>query len=306
MSLKHWVLRSPQLLTSAEFRREQKSKRTWPIFEWAHPHVSLFGVEDEGLTILTFAKDRSVTRSLLATGAFQKEQLLACVALLEKEGCRTGGYFLDVGANIGTHTMYAMQSKAFPRALSIEPEPNNFRLLRANAFLNGWEAEVKAVNAAVGAEEAILSLELCADNVGDHRVRAEGAAVGGDFGAEEERQSISVRVSALDSIIREAGIAVEEISLVWVDTQGFEGFVLQGAKEILGAGVPFHMEIWPHALRRAGSSEVLLSLLEANFTRFYDTASGAAELSQPIAEVRGLFARLGETDSGQTDILAFR
>jgi FkbM family methyltransferase len=304
LSVKDWIVKSPRLFTSPSFRREQKSKRTWPVFQWAHPHVSLFGIEDEGTTILTHANDGGITRTLLATGTWQKQQFHDCLALIQKENFKLGGYFLDVGANIGTHTAYAMRSGAFSHAVSIEPEPNNFRLLRANVLLNSLESEVRAINAAAGAQEAVLTLELSQDNFGDHRIAVKAAQAEGTS-TEATRRSISVRVASLDALVLETGVAPEQISLVWVDTQGFEGFVLQGAETIMKAHVPFHMEIWPFALKRCGSDKILFSLLEKNFTRFYDTSNGPESSCQPISEVRALFDRLAKTDSGQTDILAF-
>lgn len=74
----------------------------------------------------------------------------------------SGEYWLDLGANIGAFTCFAIQRGATVTAY--EPEPNNFAALEANVALNGYVA--KLVQAAVVAdriEQTELNLYL-ADN----------------------------------------------------------------------------------------------------------------------------------------------
>ena len=44
----------------------------------------------------------------------------------------------------------------------------------------------------------------------------------------------------------------EEICLLWVDIQGYEGFMFQGAENTLSRGIPVVSEIWPYGIAKAG------------------------------------------------------
>ena len=41
-------------------------------------------------------------------------------------------------------------------------------------------------------------------------------------------------------------------SLLWVDVQGYEGYVFRGGQSRLSQGVPTVAEVWPYGIRRAG------------------------------------------------------
>ena len=56
--------------------------------------------------------------------------------------------FVDVGANIGFFTLAVAQRAAQGKVWSIEPDPQNVRLLRANVMLNGLEGRVEVHHAA--------------------------------------------------------------------------------------------------------------------------------------------------------------
>src|SRR5262245_10731234 len=89
--------------------------------------------------------------------------------LLEVMNLR-GGVCVDVGANIGIHSLL-MSDLVGPegRVFAFEPEPRNFALLEANLALNGV-TNVTAVAAAVGDTVGTCRLALNPHNFGDHSV----------------------------------------------------------------------------------------------------------------------------------------
>ena len=42
-------------------------------------------------------------------------------------------------------------------------------------------------------------------------------------------------------------------TMIWMDTQGFEGHILAGARNALAARTPMVLEFWTFAMNRAGS-----------------------------------------------------
>ena len=56
-------------------------------------------------------------------------------------------------------------------ALAIEPEPDNFRLLKCNVVANDLEAKVRTVQRAISDVSGPAFLELSKTNSGDHQLR---------------------------------------------------------------------------------------------------------------------------------------
>ncbi len=57
----------------------------------------------------------------------------------------------------------------------------------------------------------------------------------------------------------------DDVKYIWVDTQGHEGFVLDGAKKLLQSRkIPLFIEFWPDEMRRVGGLELLLDTLKGN------------------------------------------
>jgi len=73
----------------------------------------------------------------------------AC-AILRDAGRLTGpAAIVDVGAHIGTTTIPALTRHGFARAVAVEPDPDNIRLLRVNVALNRLHERVTVIQAAV-------------------------------------------------------------------------------------------------------------------------------------------------------------
>jgi FkbM family methyltransferase len=71
-----------------------------------------------------------ICREILLNGYYEKELLLAMASLVRDKS----GTVLDVGANIGNHTIFF--SKIFSQVICFEPVPRNCWVLRANLHLN--------------------------------------------------------------------------------------------------------------------------------------------------------------------------
>ena len=81
-----------------------------------------------------------------------------------------GGNPSDIGAHIGTHTIYALRSGRFDRAIAFEPEPRNARLLAMNLDANGLSDAVTVVPKAAGAAAGSAMLHLHPRNTGAHAI----------------------------------------------------------------------------------------------------------------------------------------
>jgi FkbM family methyltransferase len=122
---------------------------------------------------------------------------------------RPGSLFVDAGANVGYHAVFAAQLGA--HVVAVEPVPWTLELLRANVWRHG--ADVEVVEAAAS------------DSAGTVRIAHEAAhRSGAQIGAE----GVEVRAAPLDELVPEG-----EVDVLKIDVEGAEPLVLRGASAIL-------------------------------------------------------------------------
>jgi FkbM family methyltransferase len=173
------------------------------------------------------------------------QRLMRCLDL-------DGAVCLDIGANIGIHTLL-MSELVGPggRVFAFEPQSRNFELLRENLQLNG-ASNVVARQVAAGDREGVCRLALHPTNYGDHRVTSAGD------GAEE------APITTIDSALRDSLDGC--VGLIKIDVQGYESHVIRGMQETLrrNPGAILIVEVFPEGLHAAGSSaaEMVSSLRE--------------------------------------------
>lgn len=269
----------------------------------------LVAIEDDGIRYLIDTADRGpITLRIFAEGTYDAPLMQRVVSLLAEVLGRSdplaGRAFVDVGANIGTATLGAIKRFGAARALALEPDPGNFRLLRMNLIANDVEPAVVAIETAVSDEERELELELATHNLGDHRIRT-GAEVGPGAIGEAERRAIRVSATTLDAAVGRSGIKGEDVGLVWIDVQGHEPQVLRGADALIDAAVPILIEYWPYGLARAGSLEALHEIVAHRFGEVWNVGEESSE-DPPTklgpSDVRAL-ASLYPTENDSTNLL---
>jgi FkbM family methyltransferase len=239
------------------------------------------------------ARDMTIGSTVRATGGFDFEKFEKVLTLLPP-GFKLGTLY-DIGANIGVICIPAVARGLAARAVAFEPAPGNFRLLVANAHINGMEGAIACHNVALGPEDGqTLEFELAGTNYGDHRVRVTGAP--GSFG-ESQREVIQVSAGRFDTFVTDIDPAN---SLLWMDVQGYEGQVLDGAQAALATGVRLVTEVWPYGLRRCEGLEAFRRAV-GRYDHFYDLDEPSPQ-RQPVAALDALIARLGE-GGASTDIL---
>lgn len=177
-----------------------------------------------------------------------------------------GGAIVDVGANLGTTTLAALRLHGFARAVACEPDPRNAAFLRSTVAINGLDDAVVVVEAALAdvpgrASFAVrpLAREGWLSGVGVVRV-----------GATPEAGEVDVAVTTLDELVSRGVVDPGGTSLVWVDAQGHEGFVLAGARALLENRVPFVTAVRRKRLAKAGGLQRFREVAGASFASFVD------------------------------------
>ncbi len=217
-------------------------------------------VDFEDHRFLVDPRDTGVGFTLMTGQPWQRAELGAALNALRAAGrLAEGGAFLDVGANIGTQTVYALLSGAFARAVALEPEPANFAMLRENVVLNGMTTQATLINAAASAQAGQVLLGIDARDKGSHSV-ARGATGRGALPS-EGGAAIQVAAVTVDAACRDSGVAPGEAGLVWIDVEGHELAVLEGMAELRAARVPIIVE-FDGTVQGAAGTRQLKALLE--------------------------------------------
>jgi FkbM family methyltransferase len=238
------------------------------VFDALPDQLVLAGHARESYIVHT--SDRIIGRSLYWRGDFDFQKFEAANRLL-REHWVVGPdaplpVLIDVGANVGSICIPAVKRELVNRCIAIEPDPENFRLLKVNAALNGVDDRIDTRQMAVGATSDRVSVLRSASNFGDHRVRAV-----------TDKDEIIVPMITLDTIAGELDL---QHTVLWMDIQGYEGYALQGANRFLAAGVPLITEFSREELAGSGCFEIFLSVIASSSYRvFFDLA---ASHPQPV------------------------
>ena len=212
----------------------------------------------------------------------------------------TKSLFIDIGANIGTICIPAIKRNVFSRAIAVEPEPKNFSLLLANIAVNDVTPKITVINTAIGEkDDQELSFELSKTNFGDHRIRNSNSD--GSFD-EINRDVIKIKSNTLDKTLNSMLLNPND-TLIWIDTQGYEGYVVHGADVTLSLHPPICLEFWPYGLKRSGCFQNLIdSLIKYGYTSFTDLEEDAGTIILDRKSLKYLYEKYGE-EGNYTDIL---
>jgi FkbM family methyltransferase len=253
----------------------------------------------QGLFTIPVGAKESIGRSLYRKRQYElkyQNEALAFLRDINKCPPKGQGTVIDIGANIGVISIGMLYRGEMDKAIAIEPEPNNFSLLSQNVKQNDLVDRIYCMPYAVSDKSGELLFELCETSGGDHRVRVEeqfGEAT--EKYGESSRRVITVKADMLDTLIK--GLPedyVDDIVLGWVDVQGYEGYVFQGAKDLFTSkGIPLVSEIWPYGIHRAGmSTEQFCAIVRDIWTSYWVLRENTF-VEYPTEKLEMFFEELG-------------
>ncbi len=209
------------------------------------------------LVSLTFASETDIMRKKsVLSGSFYERYML--------ENIRqnyTGGDIVDIGANVGNHTVFfgliAQEKQAHVHA--IEPAPASLELLRRNISANHLDDVVTVSPIAAGEEVGRVFLRpgSASNHLGAMRVVATAGGEGG----------IEAPISLLDEIIP----FERPVAIIKVDVEGYEVPALRGGRRLIETWRP---DLYVEAGAQAGLDAIQNFLLPLGYERkavFNDT-----------------------------------
>jgi FkbM family methyltransferase len=230
--------------------------------------IELLAINNFNEKYIVNSSDKVIGRSLYINGSFEFDIFLHTLEILENR-IKTKT-LVDVGANIGSICIPAIKRGIFKNSLAIEPEPYNFDLLTKNIFINNISDKIQTFNVALAQfDNQKIKFEKSEDNYGDHRIKSNSTQK--NYCNEDKRKIIEIETKRLDTIMKDFD---PKETLLWVDVQGYEGFVLEGGINTLRKKSPLVIEFEPYLIERLNSYNLLKkNLLDTEYRNCYNLNS---------------------------------
>lgn len=123
------------------------------------------------------------------------------------------GNALDIGANIGNHSLYF--ASFFSKVYSFEPNPDTYDLLKINAKNH---KNITTYNYGFGEEDGSFFLQENSTNIG-----------GSYIVDSENKETVEIKILKLNSFINE----VSDVVFIKIDVEGFEEKVFRGGMDFI-------------------------------------------------------------------------
>lgn len=230
-----------------------------------HDYMNIYAKQYPNLAI--FARDHVGIR-VQVDGIYEKPYLEFFIEWLKSKNFNFSGIALDVGANIGNHSVFF--SNYFNEVISFEPNPSTYRLLSYNATLGN---NIITYNLGVSDISQTTNMTTMDGNAG-------GAYV-------DENGHIKIELINLDDFLNYK----EKINLIKIDVEGHELMALKGMKKIISTNKP--LIVFEQHLRdfKNGTSDVIDYLKGLGYYRFAYIEDGVVQ-SGFIKKIKNIYSKL--------------
>lgn len=146
------------------------------------------------------------------------------------------GLVIDVGANIGLHTLVMAASRRTPnvKVIAFEANPDMVDKLRQNLALNNYP-DVYVYSLGLNDREGVFELGLPYAE-GQDTYHNPGIASMSDWKLAVRK--IEVTCKTLDNVLIESGFGCDKVKLIKLDVEGKELDILKGADTVLSKSAP--------------------------------------------------------------------
>ena len=207
------------------------------------------------------------------------------ISFLISKLIRNTDIVLDIGANVGLHTVSFAQAASSGHVYAFEPVVEMAERLSQNCALNRVE-NVTLVPCALGSQDETLDMAVNIAGAG-----LEGtSSLAGSFHVEDNPQNYETRavpVRRLDDVVEALGVS-GRIAFIKIDTEGFETYVLEGGTQTLKTHQPA-MIVEAHSRRLEKAWRSFAWYLE-NFADYHIFIVSAVGRANPYLRLEPLTA----------------
>ena len=184
---------------------------------FSYDGLTKFYCATEGKLICNFTNKRRGFW-LYRNGIQARGEFLFSSYCLNSMDFEEGDVVIDCGANSGDLTLELKRRAPKVRYVCVEPNPEDFKVLKKNVDLETSDY----VNKALGERNAVLNFYVCTENADSSLVEPPSYT-----------EVVDVEVVRLDNLCSELGI--KKIKLLKLEAEGYEPEILNGASGVLNS-----------------------------------------------------------------------
>lgn len=237
--------------------------------------------ENKNGKYLVFNNDGGISRQLYVNGEYNLKTLKKTVNILGKFTL-----ILDVGANIGSTCISSIKRNYSKTAIAIEADEKNYKLLKTNVAINNLEKKISTFN------------YLVTDKNKNFKQIKKKNNFGANYFIETNNPILNLNKKKI-SLNKFTKYLKKNKTLVWIDTQGHEPYVLNGSSKLIKSNIPFVIEFTPKFFKRLKNENVLIKNLK-KFKFYYDLCNQTKKTKINIDNIKFLFEKY---KNGNTELL---
>lgn len=155
---------------------------------------------------------------IMFTGDYEPE-----LKSIFKQYINKGDTLIDVGANIGFHSLYFAELTGITgKVICFEPVPYNFKSLLHNISLNSY-SNIYPHNLALSNKAEEFSISINEESINP-----------GAFNLFNKGEGTSIKCQIGDEMLKE-----ETVNFIKIDVEGYESFVIDGLKQTIAKQKPY-------------------------------------------------------------------
>lgn len=190
---------------------------------WYNIELVYAGIRKPGIDVKTWGGSRIHTRD---SGDLAHLDEVICGRAYDQEPCRipVSGVIVDVGAHLGSFSLYSVFKRKAKRVVSCEPCPDNLKMLRMNVKSNRLDDVITVVPKAVSGKHELRTFYLSNSNTGGNSLFGDANWLQGDIGS-----TFQVECLTLKEVLDDNGI--DQVDFLKLDCEGAEIDILQNIDE---------------------------------------------------------------------------
>ena len=199
-----------------KYRLRRQASRFWKgrLISWYHKIGNVRVTDRISGDNVTYDPLTDIGNALFYSGAFEQKELLLCRKYLSDQSV-----VLDIGANIGLHSLYFSTVAHAGTVISFEPSLETFEFLAKNVK---GKSNISPLNVAVSSHGGLLNFFQASDNAYSSLI-------------DTKRKSIvnvrRVICMTVDDVV--SGLQLPRVDFVKIDVEGLESSVLQGMEKVI-------------------------------------------------------------------------
>jgi FkbM family methyltransferase len=220
-----------------------------------------------------------IGQEIVVNGLLEAIELETLILWL-KHNNLVNGAVLDIGANIGNHSVFF--SRYFNKVFCYEPHPLTFRILELNSLKY---PNITCFNYGVSDKIGEASIYVSGDFYGSARLDSMGNE---SYLKEEEK----IKLITIDN---QELLNLEKIGLIKIDVEGHEINVLKGAKNLIKREKPVIIFEQHSREFKDGSTQVIEFLKSLDYINFYlikENSNIPNWIPKPLNQILELFLKI--------------